>query len=507
MFAPGEKGKGTLHVNIHQAKELPRMDPNGLTDGVIKCHLLPDKSIKGKRKTGVIKNNLNPVWEEKFTYEKVTLEELSKERVLEVCVCHNDPKGNNVVIGGVRLGLAPGAASKHKEWMDSIGDEVSHWEAMLAHPGEWVDRWHTLRHTMEPRSVDLSVSPSGSTSSFQQPFHKEGAVPSKVEEQSTKMEVVVGTSVPLQTSNQEMTSKEHPNFEPTEDVKLGSQHSSKPTPKEVLQPPAPMQMTPESVPKEVTPSVLVKTEPSPKEVTPSVQVKTEPSSKEVTPSVQVKTEPSPKEVTPSVQVKTEPSPKEVTPSVLVKTEPSPKEVTPSVQVKTEPSPKEVTPSVQVKTEPSHKEVTPSVQVKTEPSPKEVTPSVQVKTEPSPKEVTPSVLVKTESSPKEVTPSVQAKTEPSPKEVTPSVLVKTEPSPKEVTPSVQVKTEPSLKEVSQPVLPNEPEFKRLSKHIQAEIEVLFTITHKHTPLCIALHKRHTCTDSIVHVQGVPNQGKY
>ena len=300
MFAPGEKGKGTLHVNIHQAKELPRMDPNGLTDGVIKCHLLPDKSAKGKRKTGVIKNNLNPVWEEKFTYEKVTLEELSKERVLEVCVCHNDPKGNNVVIGGVRLGLAPGAASKHKEWMDAIGDEVSHWEAMLAHPGEWVDRWHTLRHTMEPRSVDLSVPPSGSTSSFQQLSHKEGAVPSKVEEQLTKMEVVVATSVPLQT-NQEMTSKEHPNFEPTEDIRLGSQHSSKPTPKEVLQPPAPMQMTPESSPKEVTPSVQVKTGPSPKEVTPSVQVKTGPSPKEVTPSVQVKTGPSPKEISQPVQ--------------------------------------------------------------------------------------------------------------------------------------------------------------------------------------------------------------
>ena len=157
MFAPGEKGKGTLHINVKQAKELPRMDPNGLTDGLVKCHLLPDKSVKGKRKTGVIKNNLNPVWEEKFTYEKVTLEELSKERVLEVTVWDHDLKGSNDFIGGVRLGSAPVAASKHKEWMDSIGDEVSHWEAMLAHPGEWVDRWHTLRHTMDPRSVDLSV--------------------------------------------------------------------------------------------------------------------------------------------------------------------------------------------------------------------------------------------------------------------------------------------------------------------------------------------------------------
>ena len=156
MFAPGEKGKGTLHINIKQAKELPKMDPNGLTDGLVKCHLLPDKSAKGKRKTGVIKNNLNPVWEERFIYEKVTLEELSKERVLEVTVWDHDSKGSNDFIGGVRLGSAPSTASKHKEWMDSIGDEVSHWEAMLTHPGEWVDRWHTLRHSMDPRSVDLT---------------------------------------------------------------------------------------------------------------------------------------------------------------------------------------------------------------------------------------------------------------------------------------------------------------------------------------------------------------
>ena len=423
MFAPGEKGKGTLHVNIHQAKELPRMDPNGLTDGVIKCHLLPDKSIKGKRKTGVIKNNLNPVWEEKFTYEKVTLEELSKERVLEACVCHNDPKGNNVVIGGVRLGSAPGAASKHKEWMDSIGDEVSHWEAMLAHPGEWVDRWHTLRHTMEPRSVDLSVPPSGSTSYFQQPFNKEGTVPMKVEEQSDI--IVQSVSLQISPSSQGVISKEHLHLEPP--VPLATSFNEAKSSGSNLSA-VEVKITSERM-ESKSPVSLEACEPSPKVI---VQVKTESSPKEVTPSVQVKTESSPKEVIPSVQVKTEPSPKEVTPSVQVKTVSSPNEVIASVQVKTEPSPKEVTPSVQVKTEPSFKEVIPSVQVKTEPSPKEVTPSVQVKTEPSPKEVTP---------------SVQVKTEPSPKEVIPSVQVKTEPSPKEVTPSVQVKTEPSLKEIS------------------------------------------------------------
>jgi hypothetical protein len=260
MFAPGEKGKGTLHINIKQAKELPKMNPNGLTDGLVKCHLLPDKSAKGKRKTGVIKNNLNPVWEERFTYEKVALEELSKERVLEACVCHNDPKGNNIVIGGVRLGSAPSTASKHKEWMDSIGDEVSHWEAMLTHPGEWVDRWHTLRHSMDPRSVDLTIPPSGSTSSFQHPTHVDLTVPSKVEGQSTKLEVTAPAIV-------------------------DTEESSKPTPEVVSQPPASLQAKPEPSPTEISLSIPVEPQPSVTEVSQPVQVKHEISQPQ--PSVQL----------------------------------------------------------------------------------------------------------------------------------------------------------------------------------------------------------------------------
>ncbi len=149
------KTKGTLNVVIKQAKDLPKMAATGLTDGFVKCYLLPDRSSGGKRKTGVIKNNLNPVWEEKLVYEKVVLEELSTERVLEVTVWDFNKGSSNDFIGGLRLGPNPRrvGAGKHKEWMDSIGDELTHWEEMLEHPGEWVEHWHTLRTTMDPRSV------------------------------------------------------------------------------------------------------------------------------------------------------------------------------------------------------------------------------------------------------------------------------------------------------------------------------------------------------------------
>ena len=101
----------------------------------------------------MIENNQNPVWEDHFSYEKISLEELSKERGLEVTVWDFRKGSSNSFIGGVRIGPPPGMASKHEEWMDSIGDEVSHWETMLTHPGEWVEQRHTLRHTMDPRDV------------------------------------------------------------------------------------------------------------------------------------------------------------------------------------------------------------------------------------------------------------------------------------------------------------------------------------------------------------------
>ena len=163
-YVPGGGGSkptgGTLVVDVKQAKELPPM--NGETaDSAVKLHLLPNRKSSGKRKTGVIKNNLNPVWEEKFTYEGVSLEELSRERVLEISVW-NYEKSGNTFIGGLRIGPAPGSAAggKPKDWMDSIGDEVTHWEDMLARPGEWVEQWHTLRTSLNPRSVGLKTSTS-----------------------------------------------------------------------------------------------------------------------------------------------------------------------------------------------------------------------------------------------------------------------------------------------------------------------------------------------------------
>ena len=144
---------GTLHIAIHQAQDLPIMDENDLTDATAKIYLLPHQSSSGKHKTKVINHSLNPVWNEQFAYENVYMNDLTSGRVLEVTVWDYDRRGSNDFIGGLHIGPHPDSVPhRFEDWMDSTGDEATHWEAMLQHPGEWVEQWHTLRPSMKPAS-------------------------------------------------------------------------------------------------------------------------------------------------------------------------------------------------------------------------------------------------------------------------------------------------------------------------------------------------------------------
>jgi hypothetical protein len=157
---PTKKGKkkGIFYVHILSAKSLPNMDTDGLTDGFVKLMLLPEK---GKRKKShVINNNLNPVWDETFEFTNVTLNKLSSQQVLELTVWDHDSFTSNDFIGGLRLGPTPSKVKGRQVWMDSSITEAKHWEDMLSHPGEWVEFSHSLRPSMNPRQLgnpDLSI--------------------------------------------------------------------------------------------------------------------------------------------------------------------------------------------------------------------------------------------------------------------------------------------------------------------------------------------------------------
>ena len=155
---PNKDGKitGSVCIAVKKARNLCKMNIRSLTNGYVQCYLLPDRSKSGKRKTKVINNSLDPVWDEELIYDKVVLDELSKERVLEVTVWNYNFIFSNDFIGGLCLGPDSCNVVKRMKWMDSVRDEISHWEAMLAHPGEWVEQWHTLRPSMHPRASNFS---------------------------------------------------------------------------------------------------------------------------------------------------------------------------------------------------------------------------------------------------------------------------------------------------------------------------------------------------------------
>ena len=137
---------------------------DALLNSLFYSYLLPDRSHGGKRKTRVVRDTASPVWEEHLSYDRVNLEQLSRERVLELSIWDYNLGTSNRFIGGLRLGPFPTKTHKKKEWMDCIGAEVSHWEGMLAHPSQWVEQWHTLRPSMEPRDIDYSTLDDGAIS-------------------------------------------------------------------------------------------------------------------------------------------------------------------------------------------------------------------------------------------------------------------------------------------------------------------------------------------------------
>ena len=212
---------GKLHVHIRCAENLLNMDDEDYTDGFIMMFLLPNKSSKSKRKTQVVKNNLSPTWNEWFLYNRVSLEQLSTSHTLEVAVWDHDFLSSNDFVGGIRIGPVP-KPGVTKEWMDSNAMEFSHWEEMLSRPGEWVERCHTLRPSMEYRTVSIpDVPPSVPLSEKEDSVGSGSPIPStqdsgttekgdSVEEKSSDSPAVSISNVPVVSKQAASVEEEKP---------------------------------------------------------------------------------------------------------------------------------------------------------------------------------------------------------------------------------------------------------------------------------------------------------
>ncbi|XP_062598739.1 uncharacterized protein LOC134260167 isoform X2 [Saccostrea cucullata] len=93
---------GTLEIQVKQCKGLAPADTKrNRSDPYVKTYLLPDKTRGGKRKTRIMKNTLNPVFEQTLRY-LISKSEL-ENRTLWVTVWHNDRFGRNDFLGEVTI--------------------------------------------------------------------------------------------------------------------------------------------------------------------------------------------------------------------------------------------------------------------------------------------------------------------------------------------------------------------------------------------------------------------
>ncbi|XP_072178127.1 synaptotagmin-like protein 5 [Diadema setosum] len=140
---------GTLKVHVKEARNLTAARPNGSANPYVKLYLEPDRSKGGKKKTSVMKNTINPVYEQGFDFPNIT-EEILKERALEVGIWDHEPVGTSPFMGGIRLGNGTGKSyGREVGWQDSTGVEIQLWEEMLANHNQWVEACLTLRPSLQ----------------------------------------------------------------------------------------------------------------------------------------------------------------------------------------------------------------------------------------------------------------------------------------------------------------------------------------------------------------------
>ncbi|XP_043229852.1 synaptotagmin 1-like isoform X7 [Amphibalanus amphitrite] len=123
---------GKLTVVILEAKNLKKMDVGGLSDPYVKLELHLGNRKPRKKKTAVKRKTLNPYFNERFTFETITKQQIEKVQLV-VTVVDYDRIGTSEPIGKCVLGCT------------ASGTELRHWSDMLASPRRPIAQWHTLK--------------------------------------------------------------------------------------------------------------------------------------------------------------------------------------------------------------------------------------------------------------------------------------------------------------------------------------------------------------------------
>lgn len=93
--------KQRLRVDVHKINNIPCKDPSNIPDPYVKLYLLPSRSKESKRKTNVVKDNCDPVYEQNFEYVISPAELNSSTLEVTVCTQKGFLSGGSPVIGMV----------------------------------------------------------------------------------------------------------------------------------------------------------------------------------------------------------------------------------------------------------------------------------------------------------------------------------------------------------------------------------------------------------------------
>lgn len=88
-------------VIVHKIAHIPLKDPANIPDPYVKLYLLPSRSKESKRKTGVVKDNCDPIYDATFEYTISPAEMNSSELEVTVSTQKGFLSGGSPVIGMV----------------------------------------------------------------------------------------------------------------------------------------------------------------------------------------------------------------------------------------------------------------------------------------------------------------------------------------------------------------------------------------------------------------------